>query len=72
LGSEQAYLLLNDWAVARPAKSRSNSMSDMNLRSMHLRDFIKYPNKLTFGSRCDQRIAGCVSWQKPIFATVSS
>ena len=43
LGSEQAYLLLNDWAAANPAKSGSNTMSDLDPRLMHLWDFNEHP-----------------------------
>jgi len=46
LGSEQAYLLPDDWAVAKPAENRSNTMSDGNLLSMHLWDFIMHPQQV--------------------------
>jgi len=45
-GSEQAYLLPDDWAVAKPAENRSNTMSDGNLLSMHLWDFIMHPQQV--------------------------
>ena len=43
LGSEQAYLLLNDWAAAKPANSGSNIVSDVNLLVTHLWDFTGHP-----------------------------
>ena len=43
LGSEHAYLLLSDWAAAKPANSGTNIMNDVDLRSIHLWDFTEHP-----------------------------